>query len=151
MLTSWALPQTQKSQTPIQFSAVQCFRDGLAESQCCKVQGTGCRLQGRERRGAGPAKPQAQYEATNKIRTGFVVKADTQQFIAHVLLGLKELGYSFKTQGPKDEFWDADNDTASVSSRSSTRLWSSIGSKKPNKGDQVVFVDMPEYLPPKQL
>ena len=78
-------------------------------------------------------------------------KEDAQQVIKHVLPGLKELGYSFKTEGKKDAYWDTDHETSSVSSMSTTRSWSSVGSRKPNTGDQVVFVDLPEFLPPKQL
>ena len=96
-------------------------------------------------------RPVAQYESTNKIRLGFVSKGDAQQFIKHALPGLKELGYSFKTEGKKDEFWDNDGDASSVNSRSSIKSWSSTGSRKPAAGDQVVFVDLPEFLPPKQL
>ena len=96
-------------------------------------------------------RPLVQYESTNKIRLGFITKEDAQQFIKGSLPKLKELGYSFKTEGTKDEFWDGDSDTASVGSASSTRSWRSTGSRKPAGDDQVVFVDLPEFLPPKQL
>ena len=45
-------------------------------------------------------RPQVQYEATNKIRPGFVIKEDAQRFIEHVLSSLTEVGYSFKTEHP---------------------------------------------------
>ena len=74
-------------------------------------------------------RPLLQYESTNKIRLGFTTKEDAQQFIRGPLPKLKELGYSFETEGKKNEFWDGDNDTAdtaSVSSAASTKSWSSV-------------------------
>ena len=76
-------------------------------------------------------KLKAQCESTNKYRLGFLLNDDVQQFIKHVLPTLKEVGYSFTMEGLKDEYWDVDHETSSVSSKSTTSLWSSVGSKKP--------------------
>ena len=40
------------SQTQVHFSAVKCFKDGRGESHCCRVQGSGYRVQG-TRQGTG--------------------------------------------------------------------------------------------------
>ena len=86
-----------------------------------------------------------------KSGPGFSTKEDTQQFIKGSLPKLKETGYNFKTEGKNNEFSDGNNDNASASNASSMKSWSSAGSHKPASEDQVVFVDLPKFLPPKQL
>ena len=62
---------------------------------------------------------------------------------------LRNLGYSFKTEGTEDEFWDKEGTSTGGSS---SRSLSSVGSKQTkDKKDEVVFVDLPEYLSPSEI
>ena len=96
-------------------------------------------------------RPYLQYEGTNKIRLAFKHKKDAQTFFASALPTLKQLGYSFKTEGTKDDFWDRDGDASSSSSVRTDKSWSTAGSKAPGEGDTIVLVDLPEFLSPDEL
>ena len=96
-------------------------------------------------------RPYLQYEGTNEIRLAFKHKKDAQTFITSALPTLKQLGYSFKTEGTKDDFWDRDGDASSSSSVRTNKSWSTAGSKAPGEGDTIVLVDLPEFLSPDEL